>query len=566
MKSRHFILAIFFLLLTAAVIVRLFSLQILAHEVYQNLAENQHQLFQRLIPVRGEISVQESKNGKTVPVVTNIEKDLVYAVPSEITDKEKTAATLGKFLDIPKAEILQKFSDDSRKWVAVKKALPESVSLAVQKLKLPGIYLQAETYRLYPENDFASQVLGFLGYRGDQRTGQYGIEEFYEKLLAGRAGTLVQDKDVAGRWITGGVRKLQPAEDGANIVLTVDRAIQFKAESVLKAAVQNTRADSGSIVIMKPKTGAVLAMANFPSFDPNEFNKVTDQAAFRNLAISDAYEPGSVFKPFTMAAGLEAGAITPDMTYEDTGSVTLGDFVIKNALNKIHGVQTMTQVLEQSINTGAIFVQRLIGKDKFLAMVQNFGFGSPTGLTLPGEAGGDINNLLKGGEVHYATASFGQGITVTPLQLAQGFAAIANQGKLMKPYIVQSIRYANGRTATTTPEAVRQVIYPKTANTLAAMLVSVVEVGHGKRAAVPGYYIAGKTGTAQVARTDGKGYDPDINIGTFGGFGPVDDPQFAMVVKIVRPRAVQFAESSAAPVFGQLAQFLVNYFQIPPTR
>lgn len=566
MKSRHFILAIFFLLLTAAVIVRLFSLQILAHEVYQNLAENQHQLFQRLIPVRGEISVQEGKNGKTVPVVTNIEKDLVYAVPSEITDKEKTAMTLGKFSDMPKAEILQKFSDDSRKWVAVKKELPESVSLAVQKLKLPGIYLQAETYRLYPENDFASQVLGFLGYRGDQRTGQYGIEEFYEKLLAGRAGTLVQDKDVAGRWITGGVRKLQPAEDGANIVLTIDRPIQFKAESVLKAAVQNTRADSGSIVIIQPKTGAVLAMANFPSFDPNEFNKVTDQAAFRNLAISDAYEPGSVFKPFTMAAGLEDGAITPDMTYEDTGSVTLGDFVIKNALNKIHGVQTMTQVLEQSINTGAIFVQRLIGKDKFLAMVQNFGFGSPTGLTLPGEAAGDINNLLKGGEVHYATASFGQGITVTPLQLAQGFAAIANQGKLMKPYVVQSIRYADGRTATTTPEEVRQVISPKTANTLAAMLVSVVEVGHGKRAAVPGYYIAGKTGTAQVARTDGKGYDPDINIGTFGGFGPVDDPQFAMVVKIVRPRAVQFAESSAAPVFGQMAQFLVNYFQIPPTR
>lgn len=566
MKTRLFVLYLFFVIFAAAIIVRLFSLQVLSYEVYKSLAENQRQLFQKLIPTRGEIFIQEGRSGKTVPVVTNVEKDLVFAVPPEITEKEKTAATLAKVLEVPKSEIAEKIANNERKWVALKKELPESTSLAIKKLDLPGIYLKAETYRFYPESGLAAQVLGFLGTKGDKRVGQYGVEEYYEDLLAGQTGSLVLDRDLGGRWITGGVRKLQPAEDGADITLTLDRAIQFKADSVLKAAVEGTQADSGSMVIISPKTGAVLALANYPSFDPNEFSKVPDQGVFRNRAIADAYEPGSVFKPVTMAAGLEDGAITPDTTYEDTGSVTLGDFVIRNALQKVYGVQTMTQVLEQSINTGAIFVQRTIGKDKFLAMVKNFGFGSPTGMNLPGEAPGDINNLANGGEVHYATASFGQGITVTPLQLAQAFATIANQGKMMRPYLVDSIKYADGKEEKHSPEMVRQVMSPKTANTLAAMLVSVVENGHGKRAAVPGYYMAGKTGTAQVARSDGKGYDPDINIGSFGGFGPVEDPQFAMVVKIVRPRTVRFAESSAAPAFGQMAQFLVNYFQIPPTR
>lgn len=320
------------------------------------------------------------------------------------------------------------------------------------------------------------------------------------------------------------------------------------------------------MVIIDPKTGQILAMADYPDFDSNLFNKVENPSVYRNHAVSEAYEPGSVFKPVTMAAGLDAEVITPNETYEDTGSVVYDEFVIKNALDRTFGIQTMTQVLEQSINTGAIYVVNKTGAEKFLDIVQKFGFGAPTGTTLPAESAGNIKNLKGGGEVHYATASFGQGITVTTLQLAQAFAAIANQGKLMKPQIVESISRPDGTIQKFEPQMLRQVISPKAANTLAAMLVSVVEVGHGKRAGVPGYFIGGKTGTAQVAKADGPGYDPDKTVGTFAGFGPVDDPAFAMVVKIVNPRAVRFAESSAAPAFGEMAQYLLNYFQIPPTR
>lgn len=566
MRSRVWLLHLFFLIFTAAVTARLFVLQVLGHEYYANLAENQHQLYKTLVPVRGEIFVEDKKGGKPVAVVTNVEKDLVYAVPPEIADKEKTAAALAKVLEMGRREILDKISGSDRKWVALRRALPEAASLAVKNLNLPGIYLQGETYRSYPEKEFASQVLGFFGYQGDERVGRYGIEEQFQDVLAGTPGSLAAEKDAAGTWISSGWRRLQPAADGADLVLTLDRAVQFKAESVLKSAVERHGAQSGSLVILNPKTGAVLAMANFPNFDPNEYGKVEDPAVFRNRAVSEAYEPGSVFKAATMAAALDAGAITPETTYEDTGSVRLADFVIRNAKDKVYGVATMTQVLEESINTGAIFAQRQTGKEKFLQTVEKFGFGRASGIALPGESPGDIRNLKGGGDVHYATASFGQGITVTPLQLAAAMAAIANQGKLMKPYLVEEIRYAGGRAEQTRPEEGGTVISSRAANTLAAMLVSVVEKGHGKRAGVPGYYVAGKTGTAQVAKEGEGGYDPGRSIGSFAGFAPVDDPVFAMVVKIVDPKDVQFAESTAAPAFGEMARFLLNYYQVPPSR
>lgn len=566
MTKRILGLYIFFLVILAAIIARLFSLQVLSHEVYEGLAKNQHELYEILVPVRGEVFVRDGRNGKSAAVVTNIEKNLVFAVPPEIVDKQKTAASLAKVLEIPRSEILEKISDDERKWVSLKKELTESASQAVTQLGLEGIYLQPETYRLYPEKNFAAQVLGFVGYDGNARVGRYGIEEYFEEQLAGQPGSLTLDKDIKGRWISGGVRKIQEAAEGVDLILTLDRAIEFKAQSVLRETVLRTEADSGSIVVIEPRSGAILAMVNYPDFDPNLFNKVEDAGVYRNQAISDAYEPGSVFKPITMAAGLDAEAITPEETYEDTGRIILDKYVIKNALDRVFGQQTMTQVLEQSINTGAIYVVNKTGAEKFLDTVQKFGFGSMSGLTLSGESDGNIKNLIGGGEIHYSTASFGQGITVTALQLAQAFAAIANEGKLMKPRIVEKIVHPDGREEILGPREGRQVISSKAAHTLAAMLVSVVEAGHGRRAGVPGYFIGGKTGTAQVAKADGPGYDPEKNVGTFAGFAPVPDPAFAMVVKVVNPKAVRFAESSAAPAFGEMAQYLLNYFQIPPTR
>ncbi|MBI4050292.1 MAG: penicillin-binding protein 2 [Candidatus Doudnabacteria bacterium] len=556
MKSRHFLLAIFFLIFTAAVIVRLFALQVLGNSFYRNLAENQHELAKILYPQRGQIFVSESAGRDPVPVVTNVERALVYAVPPEIFDKAKTAAALSAVVGMSAREILEKISDDSRKWVAIKKQLPESEALAVKKLALSGIYLQGETHRFYPEKIFASQVLGFLGYVSDKRVGRYGVEEYFEEELAGQSGSLFAEKAAGGGWISGAFRKLQPAQDGLDLTLTLDRAIQFKAESLLAAGVARHGADSGSITVLDPQTGAILAMASYPTFDPNTFNEVADAGVFKNRAVSDAYEPGSVFKAITLAGALQEGAITPDETYEDTGQVSFKDFTIKNSDGKAHGQRTMTQVLEESLNTGAIYAQDKLGAEKFLATIKRFGFGEKTGITLPAESPGDLRNLKRTGDIQYATASFGQGITVTPLQLARAFAAIANGGKMIKPYIVEGQGVAEAEA----------VITDRTAATLGAMLVSVVENGHGKRAAVPGYYVAGKTGTAQVAAAGRAGYEPNVTIGSFAGFAPVDNPVFAAVVRIDNPKDVKFAESTAAPIFGELAQFILNYYQVPPTR
>jgi cell division protein FtsI/penicillin-binding protein 2 len=323
-------------------------------------------------------------------------------------------------------------------------------------------------------------------------------------------------------------------------------------------------ADSGDIIVMNPKTGAILAIASYPDFDPNNYGKVTNPSVFNNQAVTGSYEPGSVFKALTMAAAIDEGKITPDTTYVDTGHVKVDNFDIKNAEGGARGVQTMTQVLDWSLNTGAIFAENQLGNPDFLKYIKAFGFGVPTGIELP-ETKGDLTGITKGNvEVNYDTASFGQGISVTPIQMVQAYGALANSGRMMRPYIIQSKIYPDGTIKNTQPAVVNQVISTSTANTVDAMLVDVVENGFGKKAGVPGYFVAGKTGTAQVVQ-NGK-YIKDDNIGSFIGFAPVENPQFVMLVRVDHPRDASFAESTAVPPWGQLAQFILNYMQIPPTR
>ncbi|MCK5460270.1 penicillin-binding protein 2, partial [Candidatus Parcubacteria bacterium] len=353
------------------------------------------------------------------------------------------------------------------------------------------------------------------------------------------------------------------AQDGADIVLTIDRAVQFKVCEELKKSIEQHSADSGSVIVINPSSGAVIAMCNVPFYDANFYNKA-DIDLFNNPIISSQYEPGSIFKAITMAAGLDSGVVNPDTVYNDEGCVKIGVETICNSDLKAHGRQTMSNVLEGSLNTGVIFVARKAGRDIFRKQVEDFGFGNPTGIELSSEAGGNISALNKKKEIYMATASFGQGVSVTSLQMVSAFAAIANNGKLMKPYLVKSIIGSDGSEKETKPVEVRQVISKKTAILLSAMLVSVVEKGHGKRAGVEGYYVAGKTGTAQVPKKFGKGYEEDQTIGLFAGFAPVDNPRFAMLVKIDNPKDVIWAESTAAPLFGRLAKFILDYYQVEP--
>ncbi len=548
------------------IVVRLFELQVVNYNFYSAMASGQHDILAKLVPTRGEIFVNDPLAPEThTPIVLNKYLTLVYAVPKAVLDAADAATKLAPILNIPVGDLQNVLAKTADPYEPLKHLVDDATAQAVGDLKLAGIHTSPEVVRYYSDGSLYGQLTGFMGYVGNRKQGQYGIEGYWEDKLAGKFGELRSEKDAVGSLIILGEHELTPAEDGVDITLTIDKNIQFQACGSLREAVKKHGASSGSLVIMDPKTGAIKALCGEPNFDPNVYNEVTNQSVFVSSAVSIPYEPGSVFKPFTMAAALEQGKVTPNSTYTDTGEVRIGPDVIRNSDLKAHGVQTMAQVLEESLNTGAIYAMRQIGTRVFADFVRKFGFGEATKVELPHEQGGNLKSLEQKSEIYYATASFGQGITTTPLQLAAAFGALANGGKLMRPYVVDTLHYADGRVQTTEPTFVRQVVSPAVATMVGGMLVAVVERGHGKRAAVPGYYVAGKTGTAEISNPTG-GYQKGKNIGTFVGYAPVDDPKFVMIVKISEPKDVVFAESSAAPVFGEVAKYLLEYYRVPPSR
>ncbi len=555
-----------FFIFIGVLLVRLYNLQVMQGRMFEALASNQYDLLRELLPERGEILVNDPLSNSLFPVATNLTLSQVYAVPKDIKDPAKVAAVLAPILDVDLVWLESKLDKPNDPYEPIKGGLSPELAKQVSELNLTGIYLVPEIVRYYLGDDDYGQITGFIGFVEDKRQGQYGVEQYWDKILAGQQGELKAQREVGGSIIALGQRQITKAVDGADIILTIDKNIQTRACAVIKKAVEKHGAKSGSVVILEPSTGAILAMCGVPNFNPNEYSKVADLKYFSNEVVSGTYEPGSVFKPITMSAALESGAVRPETTYFDTGEVRIGPHIIRNSDKKANGVQNMTQVLEQSLNTGAIFAMRQAGVQKFREVVEKFGFGKLTGIELPNEKPGSIKAIKERNEIYPATASFGQGITVTPLQLAVAFGAIANGGRLMKPYIVQEVRYSDDRRQVTIPTMVTQVISPETATTLGAMMVQVIEHGHGKRAGVPGYYIAGKTGTAQVPYLDRPGYDPNRTIGSFVGFAPVEAPKFVMVVRVDEPQGLVFAESSAAPVFGEMAKFLLEYYQVPPQR
>lgn len=565
LTKRISLLRIFFVLGAVILIGRLFQLQVLEHRFYNALASGEHDIYQKLFPVRGEIFVRD-RDGSLFPVAANRELYLIWADLRKIDNATSDARLLAPLLLLDEIELKSKIEPSTDPYVPLIHGISDEVATQIRELELPGIYIQSEPNRLYPEKGFSGQLLGFLGLGDTNAKGKYGLEGYYDQELQGQQGSIFAKRDPKGRLIAVATQDLKPAEDGTDLVLTIDRTVEFFVCSRLQAAVARHGAEGGSVVILEPKTGAVIAMCGTPDFDPNSYRSVNDISVFNNPALFDAYEPGSIFKAVTMAAALDTGAVSPVTTYNDEGEVVIGAYHIKNSDSKAHGIVTMTQVLEESLNTGAIFAMRQTGAQTFREYVERFGFGALSGIDLDTEVAGNISSLKQRGDIYPATASFGQGITTTPLQIAAAFAAMANGGKLMKPYVVDEIRKPNGENIKTQPEMRRQIISSRTAVRLGAMLVDVVENGHGKRAGVPGYYIGGKTGTAQIPSQDGSGYEANVTIGTFVGYGPIENPAFVMVVRIDRPKDVQFAESSAAPLFGEIAKFLLQYYHIPPTR
>lgn len=542
-----------------ALMVKTFSKQILQNDYYIALAKSQHLWQQEKKARRGQIF-----DAKGYPLAANLSLPALEVIPNQVEDAEYTARKLSIILHLSREEeitLRDKLEKKSLYLPPLKHRLSEEESAKIKELQLPGVLLLPEDWRFYPEGVLASQVLGYVN---TESKGQYGIEGYFNSELMGSSGFVQSYKDLTGRTIADTEQVLNQVQQGLNLHLTIDRSVQYFVEELLKKAVEENQADGGSVVVMEPKTGKVLALANYPTFDPNQYSKVENYANFNNPAVTNFWEPGSVFKPLVMAMAMDLDMITPETSEYFDASIKVLDREIFNSEKKAYGRETMTQVLENSDNVGMVWVGQKLGKDNFYKYLYKFGFGDPTKIDLAGESPGSVVDKSAVNEVDLATMTFGQGIAVTPIQLTAAVGAIANGGYLMKPYLVDKITTVDGKEIEVKPEVVRSVLNPITAQSIGAMMVSVVENGHGKQAGVKGYYVAGKTGTAQVP-INGI-YDAHKTIGSFVGFAPVGDPRFVMLVKIDIPKTTEWAESSAAPLFGKIAEFLLNYYMVPPER
>ena len=543
------IIFLLIILFGAAIIGRLVYIQIIKHDLYMAWAQGQQKIFQPVKGDRGEIFFSKGEI-----LATNLKAEYLFASPYEVKEKEKTANQLSQVLNLEKETILAKLNKDTL-FEKIKTNLTDQEKEAIGEMNIDGIYLREALFRNYPQETMASQVIGFFGGQGK---GQYGIEGYYDDLLQGKEMIQEKEKGSIGSFFSG---MLQGSYNGADLYLTLDYNIQFISEKLLEKAHQDLDIKAGQIIVIDPSSGKILALANFPNFNPNNYSKIKDFDIFQNGAIQKLYEPGSSFKPITMAAGIDKGKITPQTTYIDKGKVKIGKYTIENYNSRVFGEKTMTEVLENSINTGAVFAERRLGHDLFLEYMALFGFFKPTGIDLQGEVFSENKIFKRGYEINFATASFGQGIEITPIQLVRAFSVIANDGRMVKPYLVEKI-IKEGKEINIQPEVFsEQVISSKTASQLTAMLISVIENGFAKSARVSGYYIAGKTGTAQVPE---KGvYSPDKTWQSFIGFGPAFNPRFLILIKLDNPKT-RTAEYSAVPLFKELAKYIIDYYKIPP--
>lgn len=564
------VVAVFLWLVVLAIIVRLFVLQVVDYKYYTALAVDTHEIYKQLFPQRGSIYVQDSRPGHSQEYLAAVGRPyyLVYAVPRNISKDKLTTTTefiakLFNYSEDNKKLLAKNLSKADDPYEPIAEKVTTEIVEQIKLANLSGLNYVSKDYRYYPENNLLANVIGFVGSDlNGNLVGRYGIEGAWDQELAGQSGWLSGKQGAAGGLISLAGKTLRESEDGADLVLTIDRSLQNKScESLTKGAV-NYKAKSAALILLDAKTGAILSMCSYPNFNPNSYAAVDGVSVYNNTTIFTAYEPGSVFKPITMAMALDLDLVTPDTLFHDPGVRIISGYKVYNALKQQYGTITMTKVLEESVNTGMIWVQEKIGIDRFREYVDKFGFGKKTGIRLDTEVAGDISSLSKSAAIYGANASFGQGFTTTPLQLAAAYTALANSGKLMKPYIIKEVRYANGKVTKSEPQLVGNIISSRAQKLVTGMLISVVEKGHASLTKMDNYYIAGKTGTAQIA---GPGGYTEASNHTFIGYFPANDPQFVLLIKYEAPQRL-WAESTTVPTFKEVAEFALKYYEIKGTR
>jgi stage V sporulation protein D (sporulation-specific penicillin-binding protein) len=533
------------------IIVKLFYIQVL-----HPYSTGTDYLKTRKIPAeRGKIYDRNDQ-----PLVVNQTTYLLYAEPKKTTEKDKLVRKVAELTKMDEASIEAKINTDSY-WASLKSGIGKDIKDKLLKLNIPGIAFEEEYRRYYPESSLAAQLLGFVGKNKDgDNVGYFGVEGFYDKDLAGLPGLLKSDRDLSDKPIFFGTQDRIEPENGRDFILTVDRAVQQIIKNRLQAGLERYQAKEGCVIVADPMTLEILGMSCLPDFDPDKYY-LSSEDFFKNSTITDLYEPGSIFKPLVMAAGIESKAIKPDEIYNEEGPVTIGDYSIKTWDSKYEGKISMTRILEKSSNVGMVYIGEKLGNKRLYQYINDYGFGQSTGIDLQGEVTSYLRPENQWYPIDYATATFGQGIAITPMQMVRAFAVLINGGKLLVPHVVLRID-AEGREQSIQTKVTRTVLSERTSSIIKKMLQSTVDNGEVKWAKPKGYAIGGKTGTAQIPIAGH--YDPSKTIASFIGFAPVDHPKFMALVILREPKASQWGSETAAPIFFEIAKDLIVYYNIAP--
>lgn len=575
------VLVFIFILFNLIILARLFYWQVIVASKAKELAWSQYRLQVEVPALRGEILASdgfplaasqkaylvyaslphlnyspEEVAEKLAPILTPSFKETKVATDSASEDEEK------ELIQNVKKDLLEKLKNRDLVWVPLKHKISGEEKEAIEELKIQGLGFQEEEARFYPEASMAANLLGFVGKdESGQDKGYFGLEGFYDLELKGRPGLIFQEKDAANNPILIGSFVNQEKRDGKSLVLYLDRTVQFIVEKRLKEAIKKYKAKSGFVAIMDPDTGGIIAMASYPTYDPKLYFKF-DKSVFKNPVIADTYEPGSVFKIFIMAAAIDEGVVEPETKCDICdGPFKIDKYTIRTWNDKYYPDSTMTEVIQHSDNIGMVFVSQKLSLDSFWQYLRGFGFGEKTNIDLQEEVPALLKEKNRWSKIDLATASFGQGIAITGIQMVRAAAAIANGGNLVEPHMVKKI-ISGRKIIEIKPKVVRRVIKPETAKIIKEMMVNAVEKGEAKWTKLRGYKIAGKTGTAQIPIAGH--YDEEKTIASFIGFAPVDKPRFVMLVSLREPTSSPWASETAAPLFFKITKDLLVYYGIQP--
>jgi cell division protein FtsI (penicillin-binding protein 3) len=557
MNARGLILTVFAVAWCVAITAKLYAVQVVDHSKYEGLARRQQLRIKKMEPPRGMIFDAHKRT-----LAVSLEVDSVGAFPEQVDNPKQVASTLEQVLGVDAGTLLEELSK-GKSFVWLARRLDHAVASEIERLQIPGISVEKERKRYYPLREVAAQVIGFSGV---DDTGLAGIESRYDAVLTGEAVRRTLLFDALKGTLLSPRMSLDDASPGRDVYLTIDAHIQYLLETELRLAVERHRAKKGMAILMDPSDGAILAMTSWPSFDPNSFQSYTP-ALHRNGAVIDSFEPGSTFKIVTAAAAFESNLLDPsDVIDCEMGGITLAGVRIND--HHPFGLLSFQQVLAKSSNVGTIKAGLLVGERRLYEQIRRFGFGSPTGIDLPGgtSSRGIVHPVERWHDRATAYISFGQGVSVTALQLVNAFASVANGGTLYRPYVVSAIGKGVDMEAThAEPEVLGYPISASTARTLGRLLESVVDEGTGKKAAIPGYRVAGKTGTAQ--KPSAGGYSSNRYLASFAGFAPSREPAVVGLIIIDEPTGPRYHGGDvAADVFSRVVGQVLSYLGVPPTR